>query len=87
MKFLVPVTICVFSLSVFTFANNSLAAPAVMAASAKSGLINLRCEYLSNPLSIDAATPRLSWVSAIERARLEAERLSRASRFKRAKFA
>ena len=56
MKFLVPVTLCALGLSAFTFSDISVAAPA------KAGLINLRCEYLSNPLSIDAATPRLSWV-------------------------
>ncbi len=56
MKFLVPVTLCALGLSVFTFADISVAAPA------KTGLVNLRCEYLSNPLSVDAATPRLSWV-------------------------
>ena len=27
-----------------------------------AGLTNLRCEYLDNPLGIDAAKPRLSWV-------------------------
>ena len=62
MKFLVPVTLCALGLSASALSSIALAAPAVVANSAETGLVNLRCEYLSNPLSIDAATPRLSWV-------------------------
>ena len=40
----------------------ALAATPIAAQNNAPNLVNLRCEYLSSPLSIDAATPRLSWV-------------------------
>ena len=40
-----------------------LALPLLLAASLHAaGLTNLRCEYLTNPLGIDATKPRLSWI-------------------------
>lgn len=33
-----------------------------LAALHAAGLSNLRCEYLTHPLGIDVAKPRLSWV-------------------------
>jgi alpha-L-rhamnosidase len=37
---------------------------APLAALHAAGLTNLRCEYRENPLGIDVAKPRLSWVIA-----------------------
>ena len=69
MRIFVSATFAALNLSVFigcSYAQPArplrvaVAAPAPMTNSTL--LANLRCEYLSNPLSIDAATPRLSWV-------------------------
>ena len=70
MKYLLPVTLTALGLS--TWASGSFAKPALRIPSAiqrdnrapsnATNPVNLRCEYLSDPLSIDAATPRLSWV-------------------------
>ena len=35
----------------------------------------LRCEYLADPLGIDAARPRLSWIVRVRGARAGADRL------------
>ncbi len=47
------------ALPILAVASAMLLQPAAPAASLKPG--NLRCEYLCNPLGIDAAQPRLSW--------------------------
>jgi alpha-L-rhamnosidase len=39
----------------------AIAVSAMGAVPATAKLANLRCEYLTNPLGIDAPTPRLSW--------------------------
>jgi alpha-L-rhamnosidase len=33
---------------------------------AHAQISNLRCEYLVNPLSVDAATPRFTWENAVD---------------------
>lgn len=42
----------------------AIALPISSAGVAAAGLANLRCEYRDNPLGIDAAQPRLSWMMA-----------------------
>ncbi|MGA2496894.1 MAG: family 78 glycoside hydrolase catalytic domain [Tepidisphaeraceae bacterium] len=50
----------------FSAAVASWVAVSVLAISSGAGLVaqGLRCEYLENPLGIDAASPRLSWILA-----------------------
>ena len=69
MKYFVPITLSALSLS--AFAGCSYAKPAripdairseIRALANSANATNLRCEYLTAPLSVDAATPRLSWV-------------------------
>ncbi len=43
--------------------HKTLALAVLIAASAVAAPVHLRCEYLTNPLGIDAAAPRLSWQS------------------------
>ncbi len=65
MKILVSAALAALSLSALAGCSAAQPAPAVaaLAPAPDAELVtDLRCEYLTNPLSIDAATPRLSWV-------------------------
>lgn len=64
MKIIVSSALTALTLSALWSCSSAQNARTVLApARANSAsTVNLRCEYLSNPLSIDAATPRLSWV-------------------------
>jgi len=45
--------------------------------------VGLRCEYRTDPLGIDAAQPRLSWIVTLDWSRPEADGLSRSGRRRR----
>ncbi len=70
MKILVSATLATLSLSALIGCSAAQLAPGVAALAPASDaelVTDLRCEHLTAPLSIDAATPRLSWVAQSNR--------------------
>lgn len=53
-----PFSRCLLAGSLFLHPNVAAAQTAPVSA---TGVTHLRCEYLVNPLTVDAAKPRLSW--------------------------